>query len=143
MVCLLAVAQDAPDTSLLRTHPMHNVTQTDVAVFGTLAALLAGGPLSEVFGQLGLMMALMGALGGATRAIAIKVPWSEVIRPTLLGALLAFGLGVIAPPVIERVAGIVPAPDTPAIPMLAASSFLIGFMQIRVISLLEKGKPRE
>lgn len=143
MVCLHTSAQDAPDPTPIRAFAMQDVTQTDVAVFGTLVALLTSGPLAEVFGQLGLLMALMGALGGATRAIAIKVPWVEVIRPTLLGALLAFGLGVIAPPILERVAGIVATPDTPAIQMLAASSYLIGFMQIRVIALLEKGKPRE
>lgn len=120
-----------------------NAAETSAGFWGVLTALLAAGPLAEVFGQLGLLMALMGAFGGATRAIALKMPWSQVARPTILGALLAFGLGVLAPPIMERVIGIVPAPDTPAIPMLAAAAYLIGFMQGRVVGFLEKGKRDE
>lgn len=105
-------------------------------VFGTTLAVIAAGPLAEIFGQLGLLMALMGALGGGTRALAIKSSWRAGLRASLLGALLAFGLGVISPPILEKVLGLALTPDTSAVQLLAASAFLVGFLQERILHVL-------
>lgn len=104
--------------------------------FGTALAAFAAGPLAEIFGQVGLLMAIMGALGGGARALAIKSSWRPGLRAALLGGLLAFGLGVISPPLLEKVLGLALTPDTSAVQMLAAGAFLVGFLQERILHFL-------
>ena len=97
---------------------------------------MAGGPLAEVFNELALVLALMGAAGGATRGLALRLQWREVLRGIALGALLASGVGVLLPHVLGPWLG----PDLPVtVPALAACAYLVGFMQDAVIARLQRG----
>lgn len=115
---------------------MSGQASTTVAVVGAIGAGAAGGPLAEVFNELALVLALMGAAGGMTRGIANRLPWREVGRGTFLGALIAFGMGALSPSIVESLFQINPGTT---IPVLAASSFLIGFGQDVVIAFLKRG----
>lgn len=96
---------------------------------GAVAAATAGGPLATVFNELGLVMALMGGFGGIAWVLAIALPWRQALRPVVFGSIIAFGFGVISPVVLQWATGITLAPDTPMIPLLAATSFTVGFLQ--------------
>jgi hypothetical protein len=98
-----------------------------VGMAGTLAASLAGGPLSEVFNELGLVLGIMGAFGGVAIGAHSKYPWPEVFRSGFVGGLLAFGFGVISPPVLQNMLGIEVIAGNVA--SLAGGAFAIGFMQ--------------
>jgi hypothetical protein len=109
---------------------------TLVATGGAAAAALAGGPLAEVFNELALVLALMGAAGGMSRGLAIALPWREVARGVVLGALLATGLGVLLPHLLGPWIGQSGAVTVPA---LAACAFLAGFLQDILVARLRNG----
>lgn len=112
---------------------------TTIAAFGAVAAAATAGPLTEVFNELGLVLAIMGCVGGVTRGLAIRLAWREIIRGIVLGGLFGFGFGVIAPDIVNRMFNVVVEPGTPAIPAMAAAAFIVGFMQDVVIGWLSKG----
>ena len=108
---------------------------TAIAAGGAMAAAAAGGPLEQVFTELALMLVLMGAGGGATRGLAIRLPFLEVLRGITLGGLLAGGLGVLLPHILRPWVG----DDTLlTVPALAACAFLVGFLQDIVITRLQR-----
>jgi drug/metabolite transporter (DMT)-like permease len=130
----------------MATHP---ITSTVGAIGTTLAATVGSalgpiepGPISEVFNELGLVLAIMGALGGATFSIANRRPYREISRGVILGALIAFGLGAISPIILEKMIGIEPTAGAASVPLLAGAAYFIGFAQETFIawsSRLKKG----
>lgn len=115
---------------------------TAVAAFGAVAAAATAGPLTEVFNELGLVLALMGGFGGVTRGLAIRLAWREIVRGVILGGLFGFGFGVVSPDIVHRLFDVAIEPGTPAIPAMAAGAFIVGFMQDVVIDWLSKGGKR-
>lgn len=108
-------------------------------IAATVLSAAAGGPLMQVFNELGLVMALTGALGGLARSLAIRTTWREAGIGALFGALMAFGIGVLAPPLLAKMFETDLGPDAASIPVLAASGFLIGFLQDHVRRRMEEG----
>ncbi|MEH7827096.1 hypothetical protein [Gemmobacter denitrificans] len=98
---------------------------------GAALAAVAGGPLTDVFNELALALAIMGAGGGITRGLANRLPWREVVRGGVIGASLAFGIGALAP----KALGVNVEGSTVSI--LAASAYLLGFLQDFVVAFLQ------
>lgn len=108
---------------------------TAIALAGATVAAVTSGPIADVFNEMALVLAIMGAGGGATRALALRVPWRDGLRGTVLGALLATGLGVLLPNLLGPWLG----DKTPAtVPALAACAYLAGFLQDALVSRLRK-----
>lgn len=96
----------------------------------------AAGPLAEVFSELFLMTAIMGAGGGLTLALSIRGrSFMDTIRSIFVGALLAGGFGVISPPVVAKLFDIEVGGS---VQFLAAASFIIGMGQDMVSARLKK-----
>lgn len=93
------------------------------------AAAVVGGPLMQVFNEMALVMAITGAAGGVCRSMALHQPFKDVFGSAIFGALLAFGVGLMAPKIVEKVIGIEIGPDTTSVPMLASSGFLLALGQ--------------
>lgn len=108
---------------------------------GVTVATPAAGPIAQVFNETGALMAIMGALGGVVGMLAIQAPgwsWKLLLRRALYGAGLAFGLRVLAPPIISSVLQIEIGPDAQATEGLAASAFLLGVLQERVSDFINR-----
>lgn len=113
--------------------------QNTTLAIGVSLSFLAGGPLSEVFNEMGLLVAIMGALGGISRTLSIrdlqfKAAWRRGLRDAWLGGLLAFGIGVMSLPLLEKLFGFQLAPDS-GVNVFAAGAFAIGFFQERVTNM--------
>lgn len=96
--------------------------------------------LHEIFNERGLVLALMGALGGAVRSAALKTTWREGLRVVFIGAVTAFGFGVLAPIVLRPWLGDLPDGVAGQIGALAASSFIVGLMGVTIIESLIAGR---
>lgn len=103
---------------------------------GAVVAAVAGGPMADVFNELALALAIMGAGGGITRGLASRLPWLEVLRGGVVGALMAVGLGALAPQVVTQLMQVEIEGRT--VSVLAASAYLLGFLQDFAISLLQR-----
>lgn len=119
------------------THIYANLGQglLGMALASSAGVTVAAGPIGQVFNETGALMAIMGALGGVVGMLAVQGPgwsWLLLLRRALYGAGLAFGLRVLAPPIISSVLQIEIGPDAQATEGLAASAFLLGFLQERV-----------
>ena len=108
---------------------------TAIAIGGAGAAAMAGGPLAQVFNELALVLAIMGAAGGATFGLANRLPLIEVARGILLGALMASGLGVLLPNVLSPWIGV---DALTTVPVLAGCAYFAGFVQDVLISKLRR-----
>lgn len=117
---------------------MSGQTTAAVGAVGAVVAAGAGGPLSEVFNELALVMAIMGAAGGLTRGLAIRLPWREVVLGSALGCLIASGFGVLAPHIVKNLFGIDAGGSTARV--MAASAYIMGFGQDVVITWAKRGK---
>lgn len=116
---------------------------------GQLATMSAGafavassGPLLDVFNELAFVMAVVGALGGLTRGLAIRTPWRSVLRSVSLGALLAFGFGAVAPTVVANLFSIQIGGGN-SVQILAASAYFLGFGQDLVIARFSTGEKKD
>ena len=117
---------------------------TSVAIMIGALSTTVSGPLYQIFDELALVMAVLGGMGGLCRAVAIKgTPWREVLRSVFLGSLLAFGVGVFSPAIVSRMLGIDITGLDDILPLLAASSFLIGLLQDIFMAWLRKGPKDE
>lgn len=87
---------------------------------------------NDVFNERGLVLAFLGALGGAVRAVALKTTWREGLRVIVVGSALAFGVGVLGPSLMKPWFGDF-SPETGATGLLTASAFLIGLMGVTLI----------
>lgn len=117
---------------------------TATFIVGATAAATAAGPLAEVFDEMGLVMALLGALGGSLRFIVstrtsrrvrgVLSATAELVSSMFIGAGLAFGLGGLPVDLILAAVNLDVAPDDPGTKFLAAVAFLIGLAQERFLT---------
>lgn len=112
---------------------------TMFAAAGTATAAALGGPLEQVFNELAIVLALMGALGGMTRGVAVRLGWLEVGRGVALGALLATGMGALLPQIVSPWIGS-DLGQGATVPILAACAYLVGFAQDVLIARLRGGR---
>lgn len=103
---------------------------------GAVIAAMAGGPMADVFNELALALAIMGAGGGITRGLANRLPPKEVLRGCVVGALLAVGLGALAPQVMGKMLAVEMQGGT--VSVLAASAYLLGFLQDFAVAFLQR-----
>lgn len=96
--------------------------------------------LNEIFNERGLVLAIMGALGGAVRSAAIKTTWREGVRVVFIGAATAFGFGILAPYLLRPWFGDLPAELAGQIGALAAAAFVVGLMGVTIIEALIAGR---
>lgn len=108
---------------------MSGQTTATVGAVGAIAAAGASGELAQVFNELWLVLAIMGAFGGLTHGLALRLPWREVARGLVLGALLASGFGVFGPAAVANAFGLEAAAAENGVKALAAAAYLIGFGQ--------------
>lgn len=105
---------------------------------GAVGAAVVGGPLSQVFHELALVMAIMGAAGGLTWGLANRHPWRNAARGVVLGALLAFGFGLASPNILDAVFSIKFAPGGSSASWLASCAFFVGLSQDAVLAFVRR-----
>lgn len=116
---------------------------TAVATATYAATVVAVGPgaLEQVFNQLMLVYAIMGAAGGVALGLFTQgTPLREIMRGGFLGMLLATGLGVAAPYVVAWAFPVDVGQVHNNVQLLAASSFIVGLGQNWIIDRLTRGK---
>jgi len=96
----------------------------------------------EVFNQRAGILTFMGMLGGSVRAVVLKTTWREGIRVVFVGGAVAFGIGVIAPVIMEPWIGKLPENMAGALGTLTAASFLIGLVAVTLVERFISG-PKE
>lgn len=84
------------------------------------------GALREIFNQTLAVMAIFGAAGGATLALANRMKPREALRQIVIGTMIASGLGVLSPYVIAYFIDGFPAELGAAVGVIAGSSYLVG-----------------
>lgn len=87
---------------------------------------------AEVFNQRAAITTIMGSLGGTTRALFLKTDWRETIRVVVIGGLVAFGVGVLAPTLLPEWIK-VPEESSLSIGILASSSYMVGILAITIM----------
>jgi hypothetical protein len=98
------------------------------------------GPFADVFNEVGALMFVMGMLGGLTAHMGIKLPMSSAWRPAFVGGLIGFGLGVIAPPLLDAMLDVKLTGDGSS-RGLAAVTYLVGILHERILFYLREAKP--
>jgi hypothetical protein len=103
------------------------------------------GLLGQIFTERAAVVAFFGAMGGLTRALALKTGWKEGVRVMLVGTLFASGVGMLAPFLLKPWIGEV----TPEILALGgttgAFAYIMGITSATLIEMLigDKDKTRE
>lgn len=120
---------------------MSGQTTAAVGAGGAIAAAATGGELAQVFDQLALVLALMGAIGGLTHGLALRLGWREIARGVVIGGALAFGLGILGPQFVTGALGL-DVTSGGTVRGLAAAAFLIGFAQNVVVDWMRRGAAR-
>ena len=87
---------------------------------------------AEVFNQRAAITTIMGTLGGTTRALFLKTDWRETIRVVVIGGLVAFGVGVLAPTLLPEWIK-VPEDSGLGTGILTSSSYLIGILAVTIM----------
>jgi hypothetical protein len=98
---------------------------------------------TEVFNQKAAVLTFFGALGGCVRAAVLKTTWLEGLRVVFVGGAVSFGVGVVAPLLLEPWFGEMPEGMSGAISTLTAASFLIGLVSVTIVERLISGKGNE
>lgn len=115
---------------------MHSYAQVQ-AIMAALS-VAAVGPFAQVFDELGLLLFVMGLLGGITGHFSVKLPLKTAWVPALVGGLLGFGLGIIAPPLLKGALSVdIVADGSPR--GLAAVAYVVGIAHERVLTYLREG----
>jgi len=96
----------------------------------------------EVFNQRAGILTFMGMLGGSVRAVVLKTTWREGFRVVFVGGAVAFGIGVVAPVIMEPWIGELPENMAGALGTLTAASFLIGLVAVTLVERFISG-PKE
>jgi hypothetical protein len=96
----------------------------------------------EVFNQRAGILTFMGMLGGSVRAVVLKTTWREGVRVVFVGGAVAFGIGVVAPVIMEPWIGELPENMAGALGTLTAASFLIGLVAVTLVERFISG-PKE
>lgn len=107
-------------------------------IAGASVAAVTTGPLAQLFNEASLAIAIMGMLGGATSALALKKPWRETIRPGLIGASMAIGLSAFGPALLSKMLDIELSLTGSGIEGFGFTAYAIGFAQERITNRLTK-----
>lgn len=111
-------------------------------VSSTAAVTIATiGPLAEVFDQLGALLFIFGVLGGITGHLSLKLPLASIWRPALLGGVLGFCMGVIAPPIIKGMLGVDLIVNDGSSRGMAGIAYVIGVIHERILAYLRGDVP--
>lgn len=94
----------------------------------------------HVFNERGALMVAFGALGGAVRSAALKTTWREGLRVVFIGAATAFGVGVLAPFLLEPWIGELPQGMSGALGTLCAAAFILGLIAVTLIERVVAGE---
>lgn len=94
------------------------------------------GEFNEIFNERGLVLGVLGALGAAVRTASLKTTWREGIRVIFIGAILAFGVGSIAPYLLRGWIGDLPEDLAQTLGVVGAAAFLTGLMGVTIIERL-------
>jgi hypothetical protein len=113
---------------------------TPAYTFTAAIGVAAIGPFADVFNEIGALMFVMGLLGGLTAHMGIKLPIASAWRPALVGGLIGFGLGVIAPPLLDAMLDVNLTGDGSS-RGLAAVTYLVGILHERILFYLREAKP--
>jgi len=113
---------------------------TATTTVGMVIAVSAGGPLSEVFGEIAAVEAIMGLGGGITMGIVSKENLRETIRGGAVGMFLAFGLGSLGPVLLSKILDLPPEADPTSPQVIAAYSYAIGLFHHLIIDKILRGK---
>ena len=98
------------------------------------------GLLGQVFDQRALILTFFGALGGSVRAAVLKTTWKEGVRVIFVGGAVSFGVGVLAPVIMQPWIGEIPKGMTGALGTLTAASFLIGLVAVTIVERFVAGE---
>ncbi len=88
---------------------------------------------SHIFNERGLILAFMGALGGAVRSATLKTTWREGVRVVFIGSGTSFGFGVLAPYILRPWIGDLPEDISGTLGALGASAFVVGLVSVTII----------
>ena len=88
---------------------------------------------NDIFNEQGAVLAVLGAMGGMVRALALRTTWREGLRVTFIGSLLAFGVGVLSPVILRPWIGDIPDGLNSTFGVISASAFIVGLLGITLI----------
>ena len=96
---------------------------------------------SQVFSDRNALLAFLGAMGGMTRALALKTSWIEGLRVIIIGAIFAAGVGTLAPVLLRPWLGELPDDLLATFGAVGAIAFITGLMAVTVIERLIGNAP--
>lgn len=99
--------------------------------------------LLEIFNARGALLAFFGALGGAVRSAALKTGWKESLRVIFVGGATSFGVGTLAPFLMQPWIGEIPEGMHGALGTLCAAAFLTGLVAVTVIERWIEKQPEQ
>lgn len=99
--------------------------------------------LLEVFNQRAGILTFFGALGGSVRAAVLKTTWKEGLRVVFVGGAVSFGIGVLAPVILQPWIGELPDGMAGALGTLTAAAFLTGLVAVTLVERLIDGDPKD
>jgi hypothetical protein len=99
--------------------------------------------ISDVFNQRAAILTFFGALGGSVRATVLKTSWREGLRVIFVGGAVAFGVGILAPVLMQPWIGDIPEGMTGAMGTITAASFLIGLVAVTIVERFVQGPTSE
>ena len=97
---------------------------------------------NQVFNDRNTLLAFLGAMGGMTRALALKTSWVEGLRVTVIGAIFAAGVGTLSPVLLRPWLGEIPDDLVGTFGLVGAAAFIAGLM---VVTIIERfiGQPNQ
>jgi hypothetical protein len=98
---------------------------------------------AEVFNQRAGILTFFGMLGGSVRAAVLKTTWREGVRVVFVGGAVAFGVGILAPVLMQPWIGDIPNEMVGALGTLTAASFLIGLVAVTLVERFISGPTDE
>ena len=99
---------------------------------------------TEVFNQRAAILTFFGMLGGSVRATVLKTTWKEGFRVIFVGGAVSFGIGVLAPVIMQPWFGDIPDGMVGgALGTLTAASFLTGLVAVTIVERYIAGPSKE
>jgi hypothetical protein len=90
-------------------------------------------PWAEIFNERSSLLAFFGALGGAVRSATLKTTWRESLRVIFVGGSTSFGVGTLAPYLLQPWIGDIPDGVGTALGTLCAAAFIVGLIAVTLI----------